>query len=288
MRVIRKPAYPDINESGLAARSSQRVSGTRVFEAGGDAEKPYPPLLVLRLGAKRFALQPSPKVLGRSLLCFREHSTCFVDLVKANVAPREHGIWLYHSGFFIDRTQLPTNSLCVFFCAETRKSQHVVGLITAGVTWIQAQNLMTMFNGPLMVTYGCFQPCETPQHKHVIGIHFVGAPSIVERFWIAIYLGTIQNAPPSQRVAKGVRTVQFNGTRSRQGGFPKAIVTIFTPNEQHNSTSIGNCMQSQHAARVNLLGLVLPRKLPDLEALDLPWHVPAMHEPTPEGRFRRH
>ena len=92
----------------------------------------------------------------------------------------------------------------------------MVGLITAGVTRVQPQNLMTVFDGPLVLTHSRFRPCKKPEHKHIVGIHLVGAPSIPERFGIAIYLATQQNAEPSQRVAKRIRTVQFDRTRSVQ------------------------------------------------------------------------
>ena len=59
--------------------------------------------------------------------------------------------------------------------------------MTAGVTRVQPQDLMTVFDGPLVLTHGSFQPCKTPEHKHIVGIHLVGAPSIGERFGIAIY-----------------------------------------------------------------------------------------------------
>ncbi len=61
---------------------------------------------------------------------------------------------------------------------------------------------MTMFEGPLVITHCSFQPCKTREHKHIVGVHLVGAPSIRERFGIAISLGTVQNTEPAQRVAR--------------------------------------------------------------------------------------
>ena len=83
-----------------------------------------------------------------------------------------------------------------------------------------------MFDGSLVFTYSSFQPCETPQHKHIVGVHLVGAACIRERFGIAIHLAAQQNAPPSQRVAKRIRTVQFDRTRGRPRGFPKGMLPI--------------------------------------------------------------
>ena len=108
------------------------------------------------------------------------------DLVRANETDREHEVWLYHLGLVVERTRLPTNALGILLRAEIRKAQHVIDLIAAGIARIQPQNLMTVFDGPLVLTHYSFQPCKTPEHKHIVGIHLVGALSIRERRGIAI------------------------------------------------------------------------------------------------------
>ena len=74
--LIQSPRRPTRwRRGGAAPGSSQRVGGTRVFEAGGDAKKRSRSLAILRSGVRRRALQPALEVFRRQFLPRREHSS---------------------------------------------------------------------------------------------------------------------------------------------------------------------------------------------------------------------
>src|SRR5262245_1090196 len=111
---------------------------------------------------------------------------------------------------------------------------------------------MTVFDGSLVLTHYGLCPCENLEHKHVVGIQFVGTLSILERFGIAIHLASQHGAVSSQRVTKRVRTVQVDRTRGCQCCFPKRILRINSVLlECRPAASKRNCMQGQHTPRID-------------------------------------
>ena len=142
---------------GATPSSSQRVGRARVFEAGGDTQECMSPLAILRPGVHATCPPACPEVFRRQPLCHRERSFRLVDLAHADEAARQGNVRLYHLGPVVERTRRPTNALGILLRAETRKGQHMVGIMTRGLARAQPQDLMNMFDGPLVLTYSSFQ-----------------------------------------------------------------------------------------------------------------------------------
>ena len=109
-----------------------------------------------------------------------------------------------------------------------------------------------MFDSPRVLTCYGLCPCEKPEHKHIVGIQFVGKLSIRESFGIAIELEAQHNAVCSQRVANRVRTIQVDRTRGCQCRFPKGFLRIHSrPLKKGPRARKGKCMPGQHATRID-------------------------------------
>jgi hypothetical protein len=80
-----------------------------------------------------------------------------IDLSDTDETYREVSVCLNHLGPIADCTRRPFNALVILLCDETRKGQHVVGIMTARVTRVQAQDLMQMLDGALRFAYSSFQ-----------------------------------------------------------------------------------------------------------------------------------
>src|ERR1044072_108539 len=110
--------------------SSQPVGRTWIFDAASNTKKCNRSPAILGLGIRPCLVQPALEVLRRAPLSGREHGTCFGNLVRADVADREHEVWLSHLGLVSERPRLPTNGFGILLRTETRNAQQVVGLIT--------------------------------------------------------------------------------------------------------------------------------------------------------------
>ena len=140
------------HRSASAALGSSRPAAIRrnvcpLFRSSGRAYIHFPSSLVFKYsGASLCAAANTARALAISFAPTKQ----FVSVTCGCII----------SGWSLSARDAQPMPSAYFFAPKLAKAEHVVGIITSGIARAQPQNLMTVFDGPLVLTHCSFQPCK--------------------------------------------------------------------------------------------------------------------------------
>ena len=235
------------------------------------------------------AFQPAPEVLRRRPLSRREHSTRFVDLVRANEQTRElraaESSPACHSA--------PATPIeCPRHIALRRNSQRPAGDRSHNCEG-RAGSAAKSDDHVRWPAHA--HPFQLPAHARrpstntSLGFISWARSSICERFGIAVDLAAVHER---QTLAARSQAHLYCPVRSHARP-PTWLPEGHAPDPQPSTGTRTFRKQMQlHAGPARCSGrspaLLSPHVSTDRKVFDPPCHVPPTHAPTPEDRFRRH